>query len=506
MPGSQRGVLAEPQVIKATVPAVIQVVALHRGFFGGTSAAWTGSGTVVHPSGIILTNCHVAHPRAMGMQAPKAQNLAIGVTERSDEAPALTYIAEVVAISPELDLAVIKIVSDMRGRAVEVNLPHVPLGDSDSLDLADNMAIFGYPGIGGDTITFTSGSVAGFTKQTGISSKRAWIKTDATIAGGNSGGTAINHDGELVGIPTQAAAGEGITPVDARPVFDTNRDGRVDRRDTPMAVGGFINGLRPVNLAKPLLKKAGMSVTGPGARATIPMTSAPATTVKRKRRKKSADISDLFFANQVSKSGKPIQPTTVLAPGVTQLNAAFHFENMDSCQKWGQEWTFNGDTIMQHEAAWDKSDEGERVIILSSNTPLQEGEYGLSLTIDDQTTETGKVSIGRRVADTDTELSGTVVDASTGAGIDEALVIALKPGIRTSDFVKMQSPKMAYTSVRTRDGGRFTFPDQLFKGQAYGLVIVARGYQDLAIESALRLDENAPESAELEAIALRPER
>ena len=505
MPGSQRGVLAEPHVIKATIPAVIQVVALHRGFFGGTSAAWTGSGTVVDPSGVILTNCHVAHPRAMGMPAPKAQNLAVGITERSDEAPALTYLTEVVAISPELDLAVIRIVSDMRGRAVDLNLPYVPIGNSDSLDLADNMAIFGYPGIGGDTITFTSGSVAGFTRQRGVSAKRAWIKTDATIAGGNSGGTAINHDGELVGIPTQAAAGEGITPVDARPVVDTNRDGRVDQRDTPMSIGGFINGLRPVNLAKPLLREAGVNVSGPGARATIPTAPVPRQSSKRNKKAKSAEISDLFFATQVSQSGKPIQPTTVLVPGVTRLNAAFHYENMDRCKKWGQVWTFNGDVIMSHEAEWDKGDSGERVIILSSNTPLDEGEYGLILTVDDQVGEECKVSIGRRVDDTDTEISGHVVDASNGMGIDEALVIALKPGIRASDFVKMQSPKMAYTSVRTSNGGQFTFPDQLFKGQAYGLVIVARGYQDLAVESALRLNENAPETAEIEPIQMRPE-
>ena len=505
MPTNQRGVLAEPKVLRATLPAVIQVVALHRGFFGGQSAAWTGSGTIVDPSGIILTNCHVAHPRAMGMPAPRAQTLAIGMTGRSDEPPALSYVAEVINLAPELDLAVLRIVSDMRGRRVNLDLPHVSIGNSDSLDLADNIAIFGYPGIGGDTITFTSGSVAGFTRQRGVSAKRAWIKTDATIAGGNSGGTAINHEGFLVGVPTQAAAGEGITPVDARPVVDTNRDGRVDQRDTPMAIGGFINGLRPVNLAKPLLREAGVRVSGPGSRSSIATVPPPKSSSSRRRAKR-PEFGELIFATQISRSGRPIQPTTVLVPGVTQINAAFQYENMSPDLNWRQVWAHNGDVILDHEAKWDKEAEGDRVIILSSNTPLAEGQYKLVLTIEDEVAEEATVYVGRKVNDTDTEISGYVVDEQTGSGIDDALVIALKPGIKVDDFLRLQSPKMSYTSVRTQNGGRFTFPDQLFKGQAYGLVVVARGYEDLAVESALRLSENAPETAEIPPVPMRRER
>ena len=239
--------------------SVVQVVALKSGFLGGMSSAWTGSGSIVDPSGIILTNCHVANPRAMGMSSPAADRLGIAVTDRSDEPPAVTYFAEVVAQNPRLDLAVLQIVADSRGRRTrDLDLPAIPLGDSDKLDLGEQLAIIGYPGIGGETITYTSGNVSGFSKEGNIA--RGWIKTDATIAGGNSGGSAVSQSGLLVGVPTQAAAGSGITPVDARPVLDTNRDGRVDKRDTPMAIGGFINGLRPVNLAIPLLEEAGMDI------------------------------------------------------------------------------------------------------------------------------------------------------------------------------------------------------------------------------------------------------
>ena len=188
--------------------SVVQIVALRQGFLGGMTSAWTGSGTIVDPSGLILTNCHVANPRAMGMSSPPADRLGISITERSDAAPALSYFAEVVAESPQLDLAVVRIVADVKGRRVrDLDLPAVALGDSDRLDLGDRISIFGYPGIGGETVTFTSGNVSGFSAERNV--RRAWIKTDATIAGGNSGGTAINDDECLVGIPTQAAAGSG---------------------------------------------------------------------------------------------------------------------------------------------------------------------------------------------------------------------------------------------------------------------------------------------------------
>ncbi|HUN24526.1 MAG TPA: serine protease, partial [Anaerolineales bacterium] len=197
--------------IESSMHAVVQVVALQQGMFGGAQPAWTGSGTIVHPSGIILTNCHVANPRAMGMSAPEANALAIAITQSADAAPKISYLADIVTYSAELDLAILRVTSTADGRRVSnLNLPFLPVGDSDALDLGDKLFIMGYPGIGGNTITFTTGAVSGFTSEEGIRSPRAWIKTDATIAGGNSGGTALNASGQLVGVPTQAAAGANI--------------------------------------------------------------------------------------------------------------------------------------------------------------------------------------------------------------------------------------------------------------------------------------------------------
>ena len=58
-----------------------------------------------------------------------------------------------------------------------LNLPYVQLGNSDDLHVGDPLEVIGYPGVGGKTITFTTGSVSGFTPE-GNLGPRAWIKTE----------------------------------------------------------------------------------------------------------------------------------------------------------------------------------------------------------------------------------------------------------------------------------------------------------------------------------------
>ncbi len=511
--------MASANIIRETLPAVVQIVALRQGFMGGMSSAWTGSGTVVHPQGVILTNCHVANPRAMGMPSPPADKLAIAVTERSDEPPVLTYVADIVAQSPEMDLAVLRIVGRVDGKSISrLNLPTVPIGDSDALELGDAMSIFGYPGIGGETVTFTSGSVSGFTQQRDITSGRAWIKTDATIAGGNSGGTSVNEAGELVGVPTQAAAGTGITPVDARPVVDTNQDGRVDQRDTPMAIGGFINGLRPVNMAKPLLQKAGMQFnTGGKTGRTVKVTpkkkggklaglkkSAGTSRAKTQPKEKATKptITDLVFCDRVTRDGLPVNPSAILQGGKKKIFASFEFDGMRNRTKWGQVWSVDGKKVFEDDASWTDGPRGRKTLAVQSRNPLPDGKYHLAIHVRGAIVAEGVVTLGRPSEDADTEVSGQVIDRETSRGVREALVIALKPGVRTADFIKKQDRDMAYTSTKTDRNGRFTLPDQLPKGQAYGLVVVARGYDDMAIESALRISPHAPEKAQIHPIPM----
>jgi hypothetical protein len=81
---------------------------------------------------------------------------------------------------------------------------------------------------------------------------------------------ALDQFGRLVAIPTQLGYGQQSGDlVDCRVVADTNGDGNVDQRDVCVPVGGFINALRPVNLAKPLIDRA-MASPLPGTETPFP--------------------------------------------------------------------------------------------------------------------------------------------------------------------------------------------------------------------------------------------
>ena len=484
--------------------SVVQIVAMREGFMGGMSSAWTGSGTIVHPQGIILTNCHVANPRAMGMSSPPADRLGISITESSDRPPALTYFAEVVAYNSGLDLAVVRITHDVKGRPIgRLKLPSVALGDSDDLDLGDKISIFGYPGIGGETVTYTSGNVAGFSNEKGVQSPRAWVKTDATIAGGNSGGTAVNEFGRLIGIPTQASAGSGVTPVDARPVLDTNRDGRVDQRDTPMAIGGFINGLRPVNLAIPLLEKAGMRISQDRSSEgdVDEHKPSPIRGFDFDRVSKSPAFSNLLFSTHVTDDGRPINPTNIIPRNVDEVYASFDYDNMRDGTAWSAVWMNEGRIIIEQNEDWDDGESGRKTVKISNRRGVPDGEYELVLGIRGEIELQGKMAVGNRVDESDSEISGRIVD-SRSRGIDGALVIALKPGVRMRSFLSQRHEEDVQSSTETDRDGKFKLPEQLPKGQAYGLVVAARGYRPLTVEGALRVSGGAPEHANVGDIEL----
>ena len=491
-------------VVKNVLPAVVQVVALRKGFLGNMSVAWTGSGTIVDPDGVVLTNCHVANPRAMGMPAPPANALAISILERSDEPPALTYVAEIAAQEPRLDLAVLRIVGRLDGKRLgRLKLPHIPVGDSDDLELGDNLSIFGFPGIGGQTVTFTAGSVAGFNKQKGVRDRRAWVKTDATISGGNSGGTAVDMNGRLVGVPTQAAAGTGIQPVDARPVVDTNRDGRVDQRDTPMSIGGFINGLRPVNLAKPLLEQAGVGkpVAGRAKGAVARRKAARAV----REEVGDSPFSMMLFCTRITRDGRPIDPADVLPSGAKSIYATFEFEGMKNGAAFTQVWALDGKKIVETTEKWDDGKEGRKAIKLSKDKGLPDGEYHLVMAVDGAVVGEGKVHVGRRSEDLDTQIAGAIVDDESGRPIQGVKILVLKPGVSVQQFAQQQKRSMVASMAETGRDGRFELPEQLPKGAAYGMLVVADGWRNLMVDGALRLDARAPERAELSPIRLRRE-
>jgi S1-C subfamily serine protease len=149
-----------------------------------------GSGFIVDPSGIVLTNAHVVN---------SADTVTVILRDGR------TFQGEVKGVDDTLDLAVVKIEGD--------DLPVAPLGSSDRVKVGDWAIAVGNP-LGLDN-TVTLGIISTLNRsssQVGIPDKRIdFIQTDAAINPGNSGGPLLNERGEVIGINTAIRAdAEGI--------------------------------------------------------------------------------------------------------------------------------------------------------------------------------------------------------------------------------------------------------------------------------------------------------
>ena len=166
-----------------------------------------GSGTIISKNGYILTNYHCVGDER-GLSNTEGY-VAIAITGDVKKNIQPQYIAQYRSGVRELDLAVVKIIMDLNWNQVSaevLNLIPAKMADSDLVKLGDDINILGYPGVGGETITFTAGHVSGFLDDNN-DAEIDWIKTDAVVNHGNSGGTAINRTGEMIGIPTAKQVG-----------------------------------------------------------------------------------------------------------------------------------------------------------------------------------------------------------------------------------------------------------------------------------------------------------
>lgn len=144
-----------------------------------------GSGFIVHPDGIILTNKHV-------ISEPNAEYTIVSSNNKK-------YKAEILARDPIDDVAILKI--DAK------NLPTVQLGESSNLELGETVLAIGNA-LGIFQNTVSSGIISGLSRSIAAKADpkapmqelRGLIQTDAAINPGNSGGPLVNMDGEAIGI------------------------------------------------------------------------------------------------------------------------------------------------------------------------------------------------------------------------------------------------------------------------------------------------------------------
>ncbi len=140
-----------------------------------------GSGVIVSPDGVIVTNTHVIKARGK-------TEIRVALTDKRE------FAARVLLQDEKTDIAILKIVDGKEA------FPYLEFENSDNIEVGDIVLAIGNPFGVGQTVT--SGIISGLAR-TGIGKSDAvFIQTDAAINPGNSGGALVDVAGQLVGINT----------------------------------------------------------------------------------------------------------------------------------------------------------------------------------------------------------------------------------------------------------------------------------------------------------------
>ena len=173
--GDSRAVLAGARMIEEAQRSVVQVRSGGRGI---------GAGVIWRPDGLVLTNHHVI--------AGGRRDVKVALQDGR------TFGADVVKSSRSRDLALLKLEGDHR------DLPAAPVGDSDALRVGELVYAIGHPwGLVGAVsagIISGVGELRGPGPRPGPGFSTRYVRSDVTLAPGNSGGPLLNARGKVVAI------------------------------------------------------------------------------------------------------------------------------------------------------------------------------------------------------------------------------------------------------------------------------------------------------------------
>ncbi len=221
--------------------AVVRIDVREIAFEAGTRryASSLGSGVIISPDGIVLTNAHVVSRRAVEINVTLANLERVG--------------AKLIGWDHWTDLAVLRIdLEEVKRRDWAWEMSHAEFGDSHALYPAQVVYAVGTPH--GLTRTVTRGIVSNqnryFEDSRGVNGYETgtfntWLQTDAAINPGNSGGPLVTEDGRVVGITSRGYLGANnlgfaIPSATARAVLEALlRDGEIVRSYVGLVPGAL---------------------------------------------------------------------------------------------------------------------------------------------------------------------------------------------------------------------------------------------------------------------------
>lgn len=228
------------------VTSIVSIVV----YDGGKPCAG-GSGSVVGNGSLVLTNNHV-------VQSDKRCTIdEIRVQTVADPAqlPRDNFKGTVIAVDIEADLAILSLEPMTR------NPPTLrPLELSTNQSIGDDITVLGFPAVAGDSVTISKGIISGYLSIEGLQ----WMKTDAALSGGNSGGAALDSLFRLVAVPSQFSQSLDGNITDCRVSADTNGDGVIDDDDSCVGVGGTFTLMATTETILRFALENGINLTGFG--------------------------------------------------------------------------------------------------------------------------------------------------------------------------------------------------------------------------------------------------
>jgi len=348
------------------------------------------SGTIVSYDGLILTN---AHSTVQGTRC-NGDELIIAMTVDLEEPPIPKYRAELQQVDQGLDIALLQINRELDGRLIAEGtlppLPFVDVADSSTVNIDQNITIFGYTDVGNDPVAVTRGTITAFIAEPRGGS-RSWFKTRATIPGTMSGGGAYNSNGELIGVPTTVPVTLSDADIGCKFIEDTNQDNVINSNDQCIPVGDFISTIRPSNFAQRLIRSASLGID-------VEILTIPEV---RPSPIDPPEFSRLFFSPSVV-DGLPSTVVGSLPANTNSLYLFFDYQNMTPETVYEVRVTRDGvpdPTFSLPPVRWSG---GERGLwyVGSREQPWANGVYEFSLLINGLATGSQRITIGGGVSTT----------------------------------------------------------------------------------------------------------